>query len=127
MTPDATPPTGTPLPPLPPVPAMPDAACRGLPAFVDDVTGPADVALRRRLCARCPERQPCLDVALRTHPRFDAGVWGGTTPRERSTLRAARGITFIRYANPDRSLAGLLAAVRGTATGSTGRSRRGAA
>ena len=103
MTPDPTP-----LPALPPVPAMPDAACRGLPAFTDDSDGPADVALRRRLCARCPERATCLDVALRTHPRFDAGVWGGTTRRERARLRAARGITFTPRPNPDRTLAGLL-------------------
>ncbi len=108
---------------------MPQAACRGLPAFTDDLTGSADVALRRRLCRRCPERETCLDVALRTHPRFDAGVWGGTTRGQRSKLRAARGITFAPYANPDRTLAGLLdAAFRGgRRTGPAAARRRGAA
>jgi hypothetical protein len=116
------------LPPLPPVPAMPQAACRGLPAFTDDATSGADVALRRRLCSRCPERETCLDVALRTHPRFDAGVWGGTTRRQRSTLRAARGITFAPYTNPDRSFAGLLdAAFRGGRRPASAARRRGAA
>jgi hypothetical protein len=107
---------------------MPHAACAGLPAFVDDVETPGDVKLRRKICGRCPEREVCLDTACRTHPTFDAGVWGGTTPRERARLRADRGITFLPVKNADRTLAGLLdPAFRSRRANRSSSARRGAA
>jgi hypothetical protein len=39
----------------------------------------------RRVCARCPVRQPCLDYAIShgiTH-----GIWGGLAERDRRALR----------------------------------------
>jgi WhiB family transcriptional regulator, redox-sensing transcriptional regulator len=41
----------------------------------------------RRICSSCPVRQDCLDYAL-ANPEM-AGVWGGTTERERQKMRAA--------------------------------------
>ncbi|MEV4175896.1 WhiB family transcriptional regulator [Nonomuraea sp. NPDC049709] len=40
----------------------------------------------RRICHACPVRAACLDWALRTGE--PDGVWGGTTPDERRSLRA---------------------------------------
>jgi WhiB family transcriptional regulator, redox-sensing transcriptional regulator len=42
----------------------------------------------RRLCAGCPVRQECLELALRGEPV--EGVQGGTTERSRRTLRHRR-------------------------------------
>ena len=50
-------------------------------------TGPA-----KAVCLACPVRIACLAYALDRDERF--GVWGGTSPRERSALlrRTARGV-----------------------------------
>ncbi|SDP46338.1 Transcription factor WhiB [Klenkia soli] len=37
------------------------------------------------LCAACPVTTACLDYALAADERF--GIWGGTTPTQRTTLR----------------------------------------
>ena len=37
------------------------------------------------ICAECAVRDDCLDWALKE--RIDSGVFGGTTPEERSTIR----------------------------------------
>ncbi|NKS78784.1 hypothetical protein GS539_24925 [Rhodococcus hoagii] len=37
------------------------------------------------ICMTCPVRTPCRDHALRKPERF--GIWGGTTPTERSRMR----------------------------------------
>jgi WhiB family redox-sensing transcriptional regulator len=52
--------------------------------------GPArrEVAAAKSVCARCPVARECLDWALQTGE--PAGVWGGATPEERRTMRAAR-------------------------------------
>jgi WhiB family transcriptional regulator, redox-sensing transcriptional regulator len=52
--------------------------------------GPAldDVAAAKAVCARCLVARECLDWALRVGE--PAGVWGGTTPEERRTLRVRR-------------------------------------
>ena len=39
-------------------------------------------------CAGCPVRQQCLEYAL-ADPSL-VGLWGGTTERERRTIRRAR-------------------------------------
>jgi WhiB family transcriptional regulator, redox-sensing transcriptional regulator len=46
------------------------------------------IAKAQRICAGCPVRQQCLDFALRTPE--PAGVWGGTTPEQRTRARRAR-------------------------------------
>ena len=38
-------------------------------------------------CHACPVRQACLTTALTHHPDADVGIWGGTTPEARRTIR----------------------------------------
>ncbi len=50
-------------------------------------------AMARRICGHCPVRTECLDYALSgadTWNGLSTGIWGGTTPRERSLLRRQR-------------------------------------
>ncbi len=59
--------------------------------FFPDTYGVKDaaaVAAAKALCHGCPKRLDCLTTALETPERY--GIWGGTTPRERDWLRAAR-------------------------------------
>lgn len=44
-----------------------------------------ETARARRICAACPVRDECLDVALDRGEDF--GMWGGLTPAERRALR----------------------------------------
>jgi WhiB family redox-sensing transcriptional regulator len=73
-----------------PVPSSPRwqerAACRGADPelFFPERGRSADPA--RRICARCPVRQPCLEYAL-GHGIRD-GIWGGLAERDRRELRA---------------------------------------
>ncbi len=51
------------------------------------------IARAKRICATCPVRAECLEYALSgadTWRGITTGIWGGTTPRERSRLRQAR-------------------------------------
>ena len=51
------------------------------------------IAAAKRICATCPVRAQCLEYALSgadTWRGITTGIWGGTTPRERSQLRQAR-------------------------------------
>jgi WhiB family redox-sensing transcriptional regulator len=66
------------------------ALCRQVgsePFFVDDG---ASVAPARRICARCPVAEPCLNYALTTMTSATdvGGVYGGTTYTQRRELRA---------------------------------------
>ena len=62
------------------------AACRGIdveifyPVTEDD----ADAAEAKAICEDCPVRHACLEHALANRER--AGVWGGTTERERRRI-----------------------------------------
>ena len=47
-----------------------------------------EMAKAQRVCARCRVRQECLDFAMRTGERH--GIWGGTTPEERTRARRQR-------------------------------------
>jgi hypothetical protein len=58
-----------------PIIAAAKAVCKG------DDTHPA-----------CPFLDPCLDYALRVR---DAGVWGGTTVKERARIRLDKGIISV--------------------------------
>lgn len=65
------------------------AACRDAPD--PDIFFPAkgehgDQA--KEVCATCPVTAPCLDFALKiSQGTYDHGIYGGTTPGERSELR----------------------------------------
>jgi WhiB family redox-sensing transcriptional regulator len=66
------------------------ALCREVGAemfFVDDGES---VAPARRICARCPVAEPCLNYALTnmTSATDVGGVYGGTTYTQRRQLRA---------------------------------------
>jgi len=69
------------------------AACRGVgaDAYVPAVGGHYS-RHQRELCASCPVRPECLEVALAD--RELVGLWGGTTPAERKVLR--RGVVPAR-------------------------------
>jgi WhiB family redox-sensing transcriptional regulator len=43
----------------------------------------------RLVCMQCPVIQPCLELALFT--ASDYGMWGGTTPEERTAIRRRAG------------------------------------
>lgn len=66
-------------------PSLPGAACRGYP--VEWWVPPRGTvhAEARAICARCPERDPCLVFALRT-PGAE-GIWGGMSPKDRKQIR----------------------------------------
>lgn len=50
--------------------------------------GLAQAAAAKRICAGCPVRACCLDWAVGAGE--PDGIWGGTTPAERSLLRSSR-------------------------------------
>lgn len=60
-----------------------DARCRGVdPAVLyPDDEDVAAIARAKALCAECPVRDRCLEIALAR--REKDGVWGGYTARER--------------------------------------------
>lgn len=64
------------------------ARCRGLGTelFIPS-RGVPTVVRAKALCRECPVREECLAFAL-SDPEL-VGVWGGTTVKERSALRAA--------------------------------------
>ena len=91
------------------------AACRGadLGLFFPGRGESAEPA--RRICARCPVREPCLDYALRhgiTH-----GIWGGLAERDRRALRTRH----VGAARRDRDKAIAAAAAAGSTTAAIGR------
>jgi len=45
----------------------------------------------KRLCARCPVKDKCLDHAL-VHEKY--GYWGGTTEIQRATMRRKLNIIY---------------------------------
>ncbi len=65
-----------------------EAACRGKPTewWFPEPGGWAR-APALGLCRACPIRSECLEWALEHH---EAGVWGGTSKRERERIRTAR-------------------------------------
>jgi len=70
-----------------------EAACRDEDAelfFPIGTTGVAleQVAAAKRICARCPVQEDCLEFALASNQ--EAGIWGGLTEDERRTLKRAR-------------------------------------
>jgi len=67
-----------------------EASCRGLGAERQAIFFPArgeSVEEARTICSSCPVTDECLDFALENHC---IGVWGGTTERQRRTMRRDR-------------------------------------
>lgn len=59
--------------------------------FFPVAAGPAavaQIATAQRICAACRVRQECLEFAIRTPEAY--GIWGGTTPEERTRVRRQR-------------------------------------
>ena len=60
------------------------------------------------VCAGCPVRGECLELALRNWAIGQFGVWGGTVPAEREKLRAGR-VTQLAHVLPGNQPAGQVA------------------
>lgn len=63
-------------------------------AAFDRPGGPAAQEMKRTLCRDCPVATLCAGWAI-THPEF--GVWGGTTPKQR-TVHGAPSASRLTYA-----------------------------
>jgi WhiB family redox-sensing transcriptional regulator len=57
----------------------------------------------KALCAGCPVREPCLEMALATGDQH--AILGGTTPSERGRLRRQRQVTHARQQAAQRATA----------------------
>lgn len=66
-----------------------DAACRGEDVNIFFPIDYGQAVKAKKICAACPVRVQCLDWAL-SHPQAeDAGIFGGTSFRERRKIRRA--------------------------------------
>lgn len=65
------------------------AACRRESAATWFPERGADYRIAVRICETCPVRSECLEYAL-DHPTQLAGIWAGTTLRQRRPMRRAR-------------------------------------
>lgn len=90
-----------------------DAACTGYPThwfFLDRAEESANKVYgyqrARKICERCPVRQECLEYALAMPNGASHGLWGGTSPRERRTLRKNRAEVAKAEADPYRKSIG---------------------
>lgn len=65
------------------------AACSGYPntLFFPSSEGADDATIEKAkaICAVCPVVEDCLQYALETNQR--SGIWGGTSEKERKSLR----------------------------------------
>jgi WhiB family transcriptional regulator, redox-sensing transcriptional regulator len=52
---------------------------------------PDDIEAAKAVCSGCPSRSPCLEYAMTN--KEDHGIWGGTTPPERRTMRRYRNMS----------------------------------
>ena len=59
------------------------------------------VEIAKRICAKCPEKEPCLEYALTN--RIDHGVWGGCSERQRRRILKARRKEAARSGDVARS------------------------
>ena len=58
------------------------------------------VEVAKRICAKCPVKDPCLEHALSN--RIDHGVWGGCSERQRRRILKARRKEAEKAARPGR-------------------------
>jgi hypothetical protein len=94
-------------------------ACSVGPLTPDDWypdSAPAEAARREAagalsVCAVCPVREECLELALRNWTVGQHGVWGGTVPAERERLRTGRVAQLTRALSRNRNAE--LAATKG--------------
>jgi Transcription factor WhiB len=72
------------------------AACgdQDLELFYPDPGDTAAEQAAKQVCAGCPVREPCLEMALATGDQH--AILGGTTPTERGRLRRQRQVTHAR-------------------------------
>jgi len=77
-------------------PWIAEAACAGLSGPVaSDLFFPSrgePTAGARVVCGGCPVREECLDYALRNGIQY--GIWGGTSERERRSMRRERRVAI---------------------------------
>src|SRR5258708_25217208 len=65
-----------------------ESECRKHPTHWWFAGGHRETIQAKGICADCPVQGPCLEFAL---SRTDLlGIWAGTTPNERTTMRRAR-------------------------------------
>lgn len=69
-----------------------DARCRGVDPelFFPTKTGPDSGWEAKKVCAGCPVRELCLEMALERGEKY--GVWGGLSERQRRRIRRSRGL-----------------------------------
>jgi WhiB family redox-sensing transcriptional regulator len=81
------------------------AACgpEDLELFYPEPDDQAAEQAAKALCATCPVRQPCLDMALATGDQH--AILGGTTPAERIPLRRQRQVVHARHQAAQRATA----------------------
>jgi WhiB family redox-sensing transcriptional regulator len=62
--------------------------------FPISLSGPGQEQVReaRKVCARCDVRSKCLEFAMSTRQMH--GIWGGTTPEERTRLLRRRRLAY---------------------------------
>jgi WhiB family redox-sensing transcriptional regulator len=93
----------------------PDAACTGVDPdlfFPEHGNSERDMAPALNICRQCPDpcREACLEHAITWR---EAGIWGGTTGRQRRTMRTNHNRTIPHNERPpscaDRCLAELRA------------------
>jgi len=82
-----------------------DAACgeQDLELFYPDPGDTAAEQAAKAVCAACPVREPCLEMALATGDQH--AILGGTTPQERGRLRRQRQVTHARQQAAQRATA----------------------
>src|SRR5512132_340185 len=82
-----------------------DAACgpEDLELFYPEPGDQAAEQAAKAICAACPVRQPCLDMALATGDQH--AILGGTTPAERVPLCRQRQVTHARHQAAQRATA----------------------
>lgn len=64
-----------------------EAACQGMDTEL--WFNESAFAVAKRVCSTCPVWESCREDAVQHHLR---GVWGGTTPAERETIRRSRRV-----------------------------------
>ena len=74
-----------------------DAGCRGVDPDLFFTERGEHTGDAKAVCAECPVRVECLELALSTREKF--GIWGGASERERRKMRQDRGIGARRRAS----------------------------
>ena len=80
---------------VPDMPELPQALCREIDPelwFPEGTANGRVLSIReaRAMCARCPEKDPCLAYALSFPATSLYGIWAGTDMEERRQMRAER-------------------------------------